>query len=537
MILRKPYAFLIKHFKLIHIILTILMFLFFLRMRDVTNFLTEYIDLSTYEQMGGVVNEYIGIAGLLLPIIIIAIDIVVLLLLKMKNKPIKFYLFSILAYFIELVMMIISFIVLTNIQQGEATVTFTQIFRDLIDTMSYATIPFIVVTLVRGVGFNIKQFNFKKDLMELNIVEEDSEEFELEVDVDTEDIKAKINRKIRFIKYTYLENKVIFFSIFGIIILGIVFMVFSYINNIEKIYKENETFNSYGLNLSVKNSYKTKYAGDGTLIRKDKFYVIVELYATNSYEQELNIPYENIYLRVSEDTKYSPIDNYKDEFAEFGLRFISTDNIKSLEKRQVVLLYEIDLEYFNNQLRFEYLISKESNSKDASYSYAKVDLKVKEFNKVESKDEKNIGQKLLFKNSFIEGTELTIEEILFNRKFSYKYTQLIGDEEIQFTKAIIPTDSSSYKKTIMRLTTDLKKNDKLNERVYSSLYEKYANIEYKKDGKIVKHRAKIIDLTPQNSKYTYLEVMEETSKSDYVALIFTIRDKEYKYILVNKEEK
>ena len=53
-------------------------------------------------------------------------------------------------------------------------------------------------------------------MSELNISDEDNEEFELEVNVDTEDIKSKFNRKKRFIKYVYLENKTIIWSV-GII--------------------------------------------------------------------------------------------------------------------------------------------------------------------------------------------------------------------------------------------------------------------------------------------------------------------------------
>ena len=43
MVLRKPYAFLIKNFKLIHVLLTILMGCMFKKMRDIVEYLDEYI--------------------------------------------------------------------------------------------------------------------------------------------------------------------------------------------------------------------------------------------------------------------------------------------------------------------------------------------------------------------------------------------------------------------------------------------------------------------------------------------------------------
>lgn len=537
MVLRKPYAFLIKNFKLIHIILTILMFIFFLRMRGITNFLESYTATATYEQMSGVVSEYIGVLGMILPLLIIAINILILSLLRMKDKPVKFYWFSILAYVIEMIIMIVAYTVLNNIQQGTATVTFTEIFRDLIGAISYLTVPFIIISLGRGVGFNIKQFNFKKDLMELNIVDEDSEEFEVEVDVDTEDLKAKLNRKIRFIKYVYLENKPFFYILTVILVLGIIFGVYSYISKMEKIYDEGYSFSAYGANLKVENSYKTKYGCDGNLIRKDKFYVIVELNAKNLYQQDMSLPYDYIYLRVDEHKKYSPIDNYKDEFSDFGLRFISSDKMKSEEERQIVLVYEIDNEYFDNNFRLEYITSTVNEEDSSSYKYIKINLKVKEFIDVEKVDEKKIGDTLEFKNSLIDGTRIKIEEVDFNKRYNYKYKELIGSEEKEFVKAIIPTDTTSYKKVVMRLKSEITKNPELNPRIYSSLFEKFVTIEYELDGKTIKQKPQVIDLTPSNSEYTYLEVVTDVSTANKVTLVFTIRDKEYKYIVVAKEQK
>jgi len=538
MILRKPYAFLIRHFKLIHIILTALMILFFVKMRSLVSFLKEYISTNTYERVSGVISEYIGLSGFVLPIIIIGIITIIIWLLLLKKKPVKYYVATILTYLLEFILVIISYIALNGIEHGNVNVTFIQIFTDFFDALTYVMIPFVIVSLTRGVGFNIKQFNFKKDLIELNIDDKDSEEFELEVDVDTEDIKAKINRRIRFIKYIYLENKPVFYSIGIAFILSIVILIFVFINSIEKIYKEKESFKAYGVNVVVNNSYKTKYGCNGELIRKDKFYIVVEMSAENTLNQEIIIPYDKIYLRVDEQKKYSPIDTYKDEFSDFGLRYLSTDTLKELQKRQIVLVYEIDNQYFDNSFRFEYLTSKSNKEKDGNFSYTKVDLKPNSVENVEIISEKKIGDVLSFEKSLISGTKLKIEEAEYADKFSYTYTQNIGGINKEFKSEIRPTNTTTYKKQILKLKVDLTTNKELNQLIYNNFYEKFANLEYESNKKIIKQKTNIIEHKTKNkTDYIYLEVVSDAQKSNYSALVFTIRDKEYKYILVDKREK
>ena len=61
MVLRKPYAFLIKNFKLIHVLLTILMGCMFKKMRDIVEYLDEYIGSGLLAQVPEVIEEQFGI--------------------------------------------------------------------------------------------------------------------------------------------------------------------------------------------------------------------------------------------------------------------------------------------------------------------------------------------------------------------------------------------------------------------------------------------------------------------------------------------
>lgn len=537
MVLRKPYAFFIKHFKLIHILLTILMILFFVKIRDVVNFFNSYIEIGTYSQMSDVASKYIGLWEFILPIIVIVVIITIMSILHMKQKPIRYYLFAILVNVVEMIMLVISYTLLTQIQIGTIQPTFLQIFRDLFSSLSYVMIPFILISLVRGVGFNVKQFNFKKDLMELEIDERDNEEFEFEVDVDTDDLKAKFNRSLRFIKYAYLENKVVFYVVGVAFIIGLGVLIYSYFGSLEKTYKENQTFTAYYLDLQVKNSYKTTTSSNGSVIRNDKFYVVVELEAKNKYDVDLTIPYENIHVRVNEYTKFSPIDSYIDEFSEFGKRYISTGKVKASSTQQLILVFELDKKYENDELRLEYLVSTNSKRKNGIYDYAKIKIEPKNLKKIVNVNNAKLGDILKFDDSLIVGTEFKATEVEFNKRYTYKYKQKIGGVEREFSRSIIPKDTSLYFKTIMRIDADLVTNPDLYYKIYSNFYSKYVGIEYLDGKEMVRQKAKVIDLTPNiiNSKYIYLEVLEDVSKSKKVNLVFTIRDREYKYTVIDKE--
>lgn len=537
MILRKPYAFLIKHFKLIHLILTVLMFLFFQRIREVVEYFNYYIDLNTFENITGLVREQYDIWYILLPLIIIAVIVLIMWLLITKEKPVKYYIISIISYVIELIMMIITYVLFTIIQQGEPDSNLITIFRDLIDLLSYLPIPLLIVSLARGVGFNVKQFNFKKDMSELNISDEDNEEFEVEVNVDTEDIRAKINRKKRFIQYVYLENKAVFWIVGTISVVVISLVGYFLVTGGEKIYKEGEMFKAYNVEVTVDKSYKTEYTATDKLIKDNKFYIIVSLNINNILNEENNLPYNRIYLKLPDDNKYSPINNLTEYFNEFGFRYTSISKLNAQENKKVILVYELDKKYINSTYRLEYLIKEEERNGQIEFEYAKVDLSPQEYNSRKLVTEKKLGETLTFDGSLLEGTEITISEIDFNEKYSYIQKQIIGGKEYEFTKTIKFEDESKYKKTIMRLKVDLKKNSKLNQKIYSSIFEKYANIEYEENGKTTMQNINIIDITPSNSEYIYLEVKYAIKESTKTSLVFMVRDKEYKYELVNKEEK
>ena len=284
--------------------------------------------------------------------------------------------------------------------------------------------------------------------------------------------------------------------------------------------------------MTINNSYKTNLGCDGNTIKDNKFYVIINMTIKNLYDAKVELPYDEIYLRLTENEKVSPIDDYLEEFADFGYRFISRSRLEAQEEREAVLVYEVSNDYENNSFRLEYFDSKTNDNGKITYNYKKVTLTPQEFNEVETISEKKLGETLSLDNSFLTGTSIKIDEAEIANRFTYEYTLSNGNK---VNKVISSTDESAYKKTILRLKVELITNDELYSKVYSNFYGNFAKIEYEIDGTIYHQKSKIINLTTTGSAYTYLEIENKAINANKVSLVFTIRDKEYKYLLIEKE--
>ena len=95
MILRKPYAFFIKHFKLIHIILAVLVCYSIYRTKLLLDFFNEYSATIINVQGQDLVTPLLPFLYQIIPILIIAVAALVLVVMLVKNKPYAFYIITI----------------------------------------------------------------------------------------------------------------------------------------------------------------------------------------------------------------------------------------------------------------------------------------------------------------------------------------------------------------------------------------------------------------------------------------------------------
>ena len=172
MILKKPYGFLIKHFRMIHLILLAISFYLTMKVNHILQYYNSFIrgSASKLDAIGYVTNYHV-----LAIIVAIVICLIVYALLRYKKKPRILYLLLILLYFLVGVMVQVSYQGLYTIYISILETKTMLLYRDLLRILVGVQYLSLIFLLIRGLGFDIRKFNFVSDLAELGESEQDSE--------------------------------------------------------------------------------------------------------------------------------------------------------------------------------------------------------------------------------------------------------------------------------------------------------------------------------------------------------------------------
>lgn len=532
MILRKPYAFLIKHFKLIHLILTIILAYILYKTNRLLSFFNQYLSSGRYEVIDNLTNIYIGPYFYLAIFLVIIISIVIFLLMRAKNKPLKYY-FILVGYYIFLTVgLLFASVQLNNIGFNRIDILFLRIIRDVLLVLFLGQIPFVLISLVRAVGFNIKKFNFQRDLMELQVDEKDNEEFELDVDIDADDVKTRFRRRLRIISYVLKENKLVIMFIAGIVLIisGVVVHNTVYIKNL--IYAENKTFTANGIEMKVLASYQFDNDFFGNDISRNKYsYTLARVKVKNISNNELGIAIKNFSLKINKDVIYNADIKEKNSFIPLG----TTSDIVTLsgkEEKIFIVIFKIDKEYKNSKKVLEYASGYKISNGERIYNIKRVNLATKEIAKSEKVREVKIGDKLNFSGSILNNSSITIESFDMQDRFTYSYKQCLP-ECYTFNDYIVPKINTKYNITIMKLKLNISIDKSIyNDKLQDNLIRSSGHIRYIIDNKEYTQNFNIEDITPSIiNDYRYFEVKGEAKKADAIYLDFIIMDKVYTYIL------
>ena len=168
MILKKPYAFLIKYFRIIHIGLALFIILSMNNFSKITKFFNSYVK-NDNQIVANSFSRFNLIAYIFI-IIIIVFSLLMFILMKKKKKPALFYLAIFIYYIILLIAVIVADNTIKLLTETVLTQQASRIYRDIFLIVSLPQYYFLVTSIIRGVGFDIKKFFFffeKNILLEL----------------------------------------------------------------------------------------------------------------------------------------------------------------------------------------------------------------------------------------------------------------------------------------------------------------------------------------------------------------------------------
>ena len=489
MIVRKPFAFLIKHFKAIHLFLFGLLVYVCYKYNGIVSFLRNYI--STGNGRYDAVN-YINYTPIYVILGAIAIMLVIYYLMKHKDKPKKLYLFSIIGYIIVIVLFIFLFSYLRTFSNSTIEQKTLRLYRDISLMGLIFQYIIIVIMLIRGLGFDIKKFNFSKDIQELNIDLTDNEEVELVMGFDTNKTKFKIRRFFREFRYFIREN-ILFTGLSLIVIVIILWIIVANYTSKNKVYKENEYF-GVDFNMLVNGSYLTKEDSSSKKLSVGNSSLLVVKFKISSNHSDVLNP-DNFILSIYGKT-YSPNNKYCSSLKDIGKCYNKIKLTK--QEKEYIFVYLVDDNVLNKKIYLKYDYGYLTNKNN---SVIKVRLNPDNIDD-EEKTTKRINDTLGFYNSVIGDYKLKIEE--YNISDNY---------EINADITLMPTSNN----TIIRLKVS-EGND---------LIDNYALLKYTISG--LEYTSTMKKLYNDND-YSYYEVNNITY-ADSIKLVLNSRHNNYEYIL------
>lgn len=346
MVFRRPYAFLIKHFRLIHIILFILFAYITFKANSILTFFKDYI--SYKGSMEIISSNYINVWIFISSILIIGISIIIFFLMRYKKKPKLFYVITSIVSVISIILFLYLYGNIKALESTSMAAREIRLLRDISRFNYWILFIMCIPTLIRGLGFDIKKFNFNKDLQDLNLSKEDSEEIEISTNLSSDKILTTGRRGIRELKYYYAENKFFINIILGVVavILILIFPFNKFV--IHGTLNEKQMLSTRYFNFKVIDSY----VSDRNRISRDNAYVIVK-FSTKGKISKYSFKLDNFVLK-SKDNDYIPSLKYYYYFDDIGTGY-KKEELATNEYKEYIFVYNINSEDKNSKLTLNYL--------------------------------------------------------------------------------------------------------------------------------------------------------------------------------------
>ncbi len=529
-ILRKPYAFIIKHFRLIHLIMLGCLVFIIYNLNDIYH-LFHTLQLSNTTIYTG---AYIYIDNLVYYFVLAALAMagVVLWLLREKKKPIKLYLFLVVYFILLLVGYSYLFSVLKTIQDEVVNLDTIILTKDIANLMILPGYFGICLCFIRGIGFNIKQFNFSKDIEELQIASQDSEEFEVLIGQNNYKYLRAIRRALRETKYYILENKFAFICVgVGIVTVFSGFGIYYYNQYLKKL-SEEEVTSVNGISYIVNKSYMTENDFKGNRVRKGYKYVVVDMKMHNSTDTDKKLDLDLITLADSEIIYY-PTLSRNSKFYDLGVPYREDQIIKSFEDVNVTLAFEIpvSVKTRNFTLRVQYKLESSMDKVIARYRNFAINTVM-----VDSKDtikDNNVNETInidtVGKNKFA----ITINSYQIRDSYTNKYAVCREDLTCNNISRVIKP-SNSTKSTMLVVDFNGMMHDDANFtktfNTYNKVFANYVSVLYKIGNKEYNEPANIVSMSDVDGK-VFIEIDRRIMNASSISLHFDFRNEKFNVAL------
>ncbi len=519
MILRKPFAILIKHFKLIHLILTILSFYLVYKTNLILSFYNEY--MATYNSVIGkdLTGELYNTLMYVSALIILIETLIILGLMVFKGKKVKLYIYNLLVYIFVIFVYAVSYSITSSLEIQLVDVRTLKLVQDLLTTAFGLQVVSFVIVAIRATGFNVQKFDFTKDLQELEIEDVDSEEFEVNVDLNSDETKRKINRAIRHIKYIYKENRFIILAVV-ILALGITsLLIYMNVGVYNKVYKKGEAFTTNYYTLQLLDSYASDTDYKGNKLSEEEAFIIIHMNIQNNTSKDRKFDTARLVLNINEHYFYHET-TYSEQMLDMGTIYNGQDIQNTFT--DYVFIYKVPTEFLDNKIK---LIYTDYNNKQIQMEVNPISLM-----RQDTKTIYTMPESVNLKESILGDKEFKIDSIEIADTFRVDYNYCIEMQCYSSYEYIKPTLSGNEKKALLKIIGTITEENNTTD-LYTFM-SRFGHIEYRIDGRKKTMQLGWKQIKPAKAKLVneyYVEVVDELKNAESIELVFKIRNKIYSY--------
>ena len=517
MIIRKPYAFLIKNFRKIHIALLIISIYLAYRIFDINSFVNEFMRLGTYDLYADPISNHITFIMNIAILIMIAGSASLLLLLRHKNKPWKIYLIPFINYvsLFFILSVIKNFFKTYSITVDAADIRFA---RDLLFAFVAIQLPVIGIFLMRTLGLDVNKFNFSMDKEFLELSEEDREEIEINLDVDLNTFKRLYRKTLRNINYFYQEHKLISKVTIGIIFIIIILNVYTLIFVTNKSYKETDNYKYGDFTIKINNSYVSDKDYKGDIISKKSKFVVVNISVTNNSEYSQKFDTSRFHLKAGTLDFTTTESTFAKEFYDLGKTFSKVNELNGRETITFIIVYKVDSDIKNDKFVLYFQEKKSDNI------LRKIKLNIKDLSKINGKEEYNIGD-LFDTNVMSNPDSLSIDNVSFVDSFDYSYEKCTISNCFIDRKQFVSSDTE--KVIILDFASEKWESNQIVDYLSKSVKIEYVN----EEGILESNNITFALNNRYLGKIAYIKVPNEVENYKNLKLHIISRNKEFYYHL------
>ena len=531
MIIRKPYAFLIKNFRIIHGLLFLFVLYLGKKTLDIYDFFNSYVTMHAYNQSINLVSTYVTLGMFIVAIITLAGAITIYYILSLKNKQRKVYFFTIITYIVLIGFFVFMIIGFSKLQNSTFDVETQRMYRDIAFMMLLPQGVVIAVIFLRTIGFNLRQFNFKKDLEEMNIEISDSEEVEVNIGTDSYKYARAFRKAIRLTKYFILENKMFVIILSSIAILSLSVFVFNRINVYRNKVYERAAFLANNVTYDIKEAYITQTDMNNIVIDNNKYFILIKVFMENKTNKDANLNRDTFRLQVKDRVLHPNLTSYE-KFIDMG-KIFKSKILKSGLSEECYIVFDVT----KDDLASEYILkisSTASNSNDNS-GYKEAIIKPTDLDKLKDNGTKTIPNTISLEESLLKKSYINIDSFEISEKFKEEYNYELNGESKKGIYTIIPDKTSSGDSIILKLESSIKIDQEAYVSNYikypADLYKYYGFINYRALGKTYTIKMKSKDVIYEKDKYSYFEVPSNLQDADKIELIILVRGQKYTFVL------